>query len=143
MSFRRVAWSNQGCIANISADGYTVTLRNLYCDPATGLWKLSKGDEAKIVALVHEGHPLKHVSWSHPGTELAAADELGNISIYSLLIAINRCSISRRCVLGAEDSLSTIVGLMWLNQERAVSFPPTTPILRLTCAQVIIISSGG
>lgn len=118
---QRVAWSNQGCIANISADGYTVTLRSLYCDPTTGLWGLSKGDEAKVVALVHDGHPLKHVSWSHPGSELVVADKLGNVSIYSLLIAINRCSISRRCVLGAEDNLSTLVGLMWLNQERPLS----------------------
>ncbi|KAL8936278.1 MAG: hypothetical protein Q9211_004261 [Gyalolechia sp. 1 TL-2023] len=118
---QRVAWSNQGCIANLSADGFTLTLRALHCDPDTGLWRLSKGDEAKLVALVHDGHPLKHVSWSHPGTELAVIDKLGNISIYSLLISINRCTVSRRCVPDADDNLSAVVGLMWLNQERALS----------------------
>ncbi|KAL8709289.1 MAG: hypothetical protein Q9225_007469 [Loekoesia sp. 1 TL-2023] len=116
---QKAAWSNQGCIANISSDGYGVTLRNLLCDPATGLWGLSDGDEAKIISLVHNGHPLKHLSWSHSGTELAVTDILGNISVFSLLIAINRCTVSRRCVLGAEDNLSTIVGLMWLNQDRS------------------------
>lgn len=106
-----------------------MTLRNLHCDPTTGLWGLSEGDHAKIISLVHNGHSLKHLSWSLSGTELAVTDTLGNISVFSLLIAINRCTVSRRCVLGAEDNLSTVVGLMWLNQDRSVSASPTLSVL--------------
>ena len=84
---------------------------------------MSDGDEAKIVTLVHNGHALKHLSWSHAGTELVITDALGNISVFSLINAINRFNVSRRCVLGAEDSLSTVVGLTWLNQDRSVSLP--------------------
>lgn len=74
-----------------------------------------------MIALSHNGYPLKHLSWSHAGTELAVTDILGNISVFSLVHAINRCTISRRCALGAEDNLSVIVGLAWLNQDRSVS----------------------
>ncbi|KAL9060542.1 MAG: hypothetical protein Q9206_000986 [Seirophora lacunosa] len=117
---QKIAWSNQGCIASISNDGHSVNLRNLYCNPATGLWTLSDGEEAKIIALSHNGYPLKHLSWSHSGTELAVTDILGNISVFSPLLAINRCTVSRRCILGAEDNLSVIVGLAWLNQDRSL-----------------------
>lgn len=121
MFFRKLAWSNQGCVASIASDGHSVTLRNLYCSPVTGLWELSEGDEAKIIAVVHNGNPLKHLSWSHSGTELAVTDILGNISVFSLAVAINHCTVSRRCALGTEDNLSAIVGLSWLNQDRSVS----------------------
>ncbi|KAL8736286.1 MAG: hypothetical protein Q9166_000441 [cf. Caloplaca sp. 2 TL-2023] len=115
---QKITWSNAGCIASITSDGSSVILRNLYCDPATGLWTLSDGDDLGTVTMIHTGHTLKHLSWNHSGTELAVADTLGNISVFSLLVSINRCSVSRRCVLGAEDNLSAIVGLTWLNQDR-------------------------
>lgn len=108
-----------------------MTLRNLYCNPETGLWQLSKGDEVKIIAVTHNGLPLKHLSWSHSGTELAVTDILGNVSVFSLAAAINRCSLSRRCALGAEDDLSAIVGLAWLNQDRSVSASLANSILWL------------
>lgn len=105
-----------------------MNLRNLYCNPATGFWTLSDGEEAKVIALSHNGYPLKHLSWSHSGTELAVTDILGNISVFSLLLAINRCTASRRCILGAEDNLSVIVGLAWLNQDRSVSLLLAIPM---------------
>ncbi|KAI4142263.1 MAG: hypothetical protein LQ341_003264, partial [Variospora aurantia] len=123
MMHEKIAWSNQGCIASISSDGHSVSLRNLYCNSATGLWVLSDGEEAKMIALSHNGYPLKHLSWSHAGTELAVTDILGNISVFSLGHAINRCTVSRRCALGAEDNLSVIVGLAWLNQDRSHTGP--------------------
>ncbi|KAL8841731.1 MAG: hypothetical protein Q9176_003126 [Flavoplaca citrina] len=115
---QKIAWSNTGCIASIADDGCTAILRNLYCDPTSGLWKLSNGDEAKAVVQAHDRHTLKHLSWNHTGTELAVIDNLGNISVSSLLSSINRSSLSSRCVLGAEDDLSAPVGSMWLNQDR-------------------------
>ncbi len=105
----------------------------------TGLWELSQGDEAKIIAVTHNGIPLKHLSWSHSGTELAVTDILGNISVFSLAIAINHCTVSRRCALGAEDNLSAIVGLSWLNQDRSVSIIiQAHPMLWLIPAQAAI-----
>lgn len=118
---RKIAWSNTGCIASIANDGCTVILRNLYCDPVTGLWNLSDGDDAKATAQVHNGHTLKHLSWNHNGTDLAVIDTLGNISMSSLLTSVNHSSVSKRCVLGADDNLSVPVGSMWLNQDRQVS----------------------
>ncbi|CAL8583760.1 hypothetical protein XPA_009378 [Xanthoria parietina] len=115
---QKIAWSTTGCVASIAHDGCTVTLRNLYCDPATGLWNLSDGEDAKAIALLHNGHTLKHLSWNHTGTELAVIDTLGNISVSSLLTSFNHSSVSRRCMLGAEDNLSVPVGSMWLNQDR-------------------------
>ena len=85
------------------------------------MWSLSDGDEAKMIALVHNGQTLKHLSWNHTGTELAVIDTLGGISVSSLLNSVNRSSILKRCVLGAEDNLSIPVGSMWLNQDRPVS----------------------
>ncbi|KAL8701035.1 MAG: hypothetical protein Q9224_000687 [Gallowayella concinna] len=113
-----IAWSNAGCIASIAKDGCTVTLQSLFCNPSTGLWTLSDEDDAKIITRTHDGHILKHLSWNHSGTELAVIDTLGNVSVFSLLTSINRCSVSKRCVLGAEDNLSVPVGLTWLNQDR-------------------------
>lgn len=98
-----------------------MTLRNLYCNPSTGLWTLSDRDDVRTVTLVHEGLTPKHLSWNHSGTELAVTDTLGNISVISILTSINRW-VSKRCVWGAEDNLSDPVGLMWLNQDRLVSF---------------------
>ncbi|KAL8920524.1 MAG: hypothetical protein Q9172_004478 [Xanthocarpia lactea] len=115
---RKIAWSNTGCIATIANGGDTVTLRNLYCDPASGLWNLSDGDEAKEVALVHAGQTLKHLSWNDPGTDLAVIDTLGHISVFSLLTSINRCSVTKRCVLGVENNFSVPVGSTWLSQDR-------------------------
>ncbi|KAL8968144.1 MAG: hypothetical protein Q9183_002599 [Haloplaca sp. 2 TL-2023] len=88
---------------------------------AKGTWSLSGGDEASIITATHAGQVLKHLSWNHSGTELAVSDVVGNTSVYSVLVAVNRCSVSKRCVLEAEDNLSAVVGLAWLHQDRSVS----------------------
>ncbi|KAL8948995.1 MAG: hypothetical protein Q9222_004866 [Ikaeria aurantiellina] len=117
---QKIAWSNQGCIATISDNECTVILRSLFCDPHTGLWKLSEGDDGKLITRIHSGYRLEHLSWNHSGTDLAVTDVYGNVSVFSLLVAINRCSLSKPCELGVEDNLSAVVGLMWLNQDRTL-----------------------
>ena len=72
------------------------------------------------VATAHSEHQLVHLSWSHHGNELAIVDVFGQISIYSVFIAINRLSLYRRCVFDPEDHLSAIIGLTWLHLERLV-----------------------
>ncbi|KAL8997228.1 MAG: hypothetical protein Q9169_003421 [Polycauliona sp. 2 TL-2023] len=81
------------------------------------------GDDDRRIAPAHDGHTLKHLSWNHTGMELAVIDTRGNISVSSLVTSVNRCSVIRRCVLGAEDDLSVPVGSMWLNQDRALVLP--------------------
>ncbi|KAL8869589.1 MAG: hypothetical protein Q9174_004164 [Haloplaca sp. 1 TL-2023] len=125
---QKIAWSNQGCIATIARDGRSVILQSLYCDQLSGTWSLSDGDEAGIITATHAGQVLKHLSWNHSGTELAVSDTAGNTSVYSVLVAVNRCSVSKRCVLEAEDNLSAVVGLAWLHQDRSVSTKYYIPI---------------
>lgn len=72
------------------------------------------------VATAHSEHQIVHLSWSHHGNELAIVDAFGQISIYSMFIAINRLSLYRRCVLDPEDHLSTVIGLTWLHLDRVV-----------------------
>lgn len=65
-------------------------------------------------------HPLEHISWNHVGSELAVIDVFGRISIYSILIAMNRMVPLRSCAQDLEDDLGAIVGIMWLNPDRTV-----------------------
>ncbi|KAL8781895.1 MAG: hypothetical protein Q9194_000088 [Teloschistes cf. exilis] len=120
---QRIAWSNQGCIASIAENGCHVILRNLNCDPLTGLWRLSQGEDAKVVSTIHAAHALKHLSWNHSGTELAVTDIFGSLSIFSVSVAINRCTVTKRCAVDAEDNLNAIVGLAWLHQDRTLLLP--------------------
>lgn len=75
------------------------------------------------VATVHSGHQLVHLSWSHYGNELAIVNVFGQISIYSVFIAINRLSLYRRCVSDLEDHLSAVIGMTWLHLDKTVWLP--------------------
>ena len=93
---------------------------SLMCDSSNGQWRLSKEHLIDGVATAHSEHQLVHLSWSHHGNELAIVDAFGQISIYSVYIAINRLSLYRRCVLDPEDHLSAVIGLTWLHLDRPV-----------------------
>ena len=73
------------------------------------------------LSTTHNEHPLKHLSWNHTGTELAVTNVFGHITVYTVLMLINRCIVTRQSDLGVEDNLGAVVGLMWLNQDRSVS----------------------
>ena len=95
-------------------------LRHLLCDPADGQWCLGSEYVVDEVSVAHSDHPIVHLSWNPNGIDLAIVDVLGQLSIFSVLPPMNRLNLFRRCVVDPEDSLSTIVGLMWLNTERTV-----------------------
>lgn len=120
---QKLVWSRNGCIAYITRDGCNVVVRNLMCDSSDGQWRMSKEHLVDGVATAHSEHQLVHLSWSHHGNELAIVDAFGQISIYSLFIAINRLSLYRRCGLDPEDHLSAVVGLTWLHLDRPSYFP--------------------
>lgn len=120
---QKLVWSRNGCIAYITRDGCNVVVRNLMCDSSNGQWRMSKEYPVDGVVTAHSGHQLVHLSWSHHGNELAIIDAFGQISIYSVFIAINRLSLYRRCVPDPEDHLSAVIGMTWLHLDRISYFP--------------------
>ena len=117
---RKVAWSKLGCIAYITQGGQGVNIRNLLCRADDGKWTLSGDYPLNQISSVHEQPSLVHLSWNQTGSELAVVDIFGRISVFSILIAMNRFAVSRSCVVDQEDDLGAIVGLFWLNIDRPV-----------------------
>lgn len=115
-----MAWSKLGCIAYITQGGQAVNIRNLLCSAEDGKWTLSGDCPLNPSSAVLEQLNLVHLSWNQTGSELAVVDMFGRISIFSILIAMNRFATSRSCVLDQEDDLGAIVGLSWLNIDRPV-----------------------
>ncbi|CAL5871048.1 uncharacterized protein PFLUO_LOCUS5292 [Penicillium psychrofluorescens] len=116
----KIAWSRLGCIACISADGLRVNVRHLQCLSSDGKWVL--GDESPLgpVTEAHGSNPLVHLSWNETGSELAAVDCSGRISIYSISIALNSITGLRQASFDSSDDSNQIVGMMWLNSQRSI-----------------------
>jgi hypothetical protein len=119
-----------------------VNLRHLLCNPKDGRWKLSEEYVADEVSAVHSEHTIVHLSWNHMGNDLAIVDMYGQISVFTILIALNRLTVSRRCIIDPEDNLCALVGFTWLNTERMVFMG--VPIIKID-ADVIasFVSSRG
>lgn len=118
-----MTWSKCGCIAYITKDGRGVNIRHLLCSPDDGQWRLSEEGLEDEVSAVHSEHQIVHLSWNHPGNDLAIVDIFGQISVFAIFIALNRLIVSRRCAVDPADNLSSVVGLKWLNTERMVRLP--------------------
>ncbi len=71
---------------------------------------------------MHTEHQLVHLCWNHSGAELAITDVFGRISVFVIPSALNRIVAVRSCKVDPEDSLSAVVGLMWLYTEKSVRF---------------------
>ncbi|KAL5357003.1 mediator complex, subunit Med16 [Aspergillus floccosus] len=117
---QKIAWSKQGCIANITQDASRVNLRHLECRPTDGKWVLSDDTQLLPVTEVHGGHPLVHLCWNEVGSELAVVDSSGRVSIYSISFALNSLSGQRQGAFDPDDDGAQIVGMMWLNVHRSV-----------------------
>ncbi|KAI9801030.1 MAG: hypothetical protein M1825_003565 [Sarcosagium campestre] len=115
---QRIAWSKLGCVAHITTDGQGFGVRSLLCNSETGKWSLSDDYPVPRAQMAHEGHQIVHLSWHHSGSELAVIDALGGISIYTMVIAMNRLTASRLPIADQEDDLSGVVGMAWMNLER-------------------------
>lgn len=111
-----------GCVAYISPDGVRVGVRHLQCRPSDGKWQLSEESSLASVTEAHSGSQLVHLSWNETGTELAVVDCLGRISIYSLSMALNSITGLRQASFDSSDDSNQIVGMMWLNTSRSVSY---------------------
>lgn len=121
-NFRKVAWSRMGCIASISSDGLRVSTRHLQCNPSNGKWALSEESPLAPVTEAHGGNILVHLAWNEAGTDLAVADCLGRVSIYSISMALNSITGLRQASFDSGDDRNQVVGMMWLSTGRAVSF---------------------
>lgn len=95
-------------------------LRHLMCDTRDAQWKMSQEYYIDGVTTVHNEHQIVHLCWSHSGTELAIVDAFGHLSIYNVLLAINRLNVLRRFASDPDDNLSSVVSLMWVYSDRKV-----------------------
>lgn len=121
-----IAWSKWGSIASITANGTALELRNLRCDPENGAWALSEPTVTPSFSTAMEGGPLKHLSWSPTGSDLAAIDAAGRVTILSVFSSLNKPVLSRIGQGDPSDDLHAVVGSYWLN---LASFPPNRPTI--------------
>lgn len=112
---RSVAWSKWGSIATIASNGTDLELRNLRCHPGNGTWALSDPTITSSTIPAPEGGPLRHLSWSPTGSELAIIDSVGRITIMGLFSTLNKSSLQRPSQLDPVDDLHRVVGSFWLN----------------------------
>ncbi|KAL9116271.1 MAG: hypothetical protein Q9187_007206, partial [Circinaria calcarea] len=129
---QKVAWSKNGCIAYITSDGRSVRLANLRCGPANGVWEQDSHADSLLaghILRIYKGRELAHLSWNSTGLELLVADVYGRLSIFSTsLVSINRVAAAKVWITDPEDNLNTLVGMTWLNVERAISL--SRPVVR-------------
>ncbi|KAL3428047.1 RNA polymerase II mediator complex subunit sin4-like protein [Phlyctema vagabunda] len=112
-----IAWSKWGSIASIHPNGTTLEFRNLRCHPDDGSWALSEPSETPQLTMDFDGGPLKHLSWSPNGAELAVIDSCGRITILLLSNSINKPTLSRQCHADQPDDLHAVAGCLWLNNS--------------------------
>ncbi|KAI9738670.1 MAG: mediator complex subunit [Cirrosporium novae-zelandiae] len=114
---QRIAWSKNGCVASLSNGGQEIQVRCLFCRQNDGSWILSESVPVKGTTASF-AHPLVHLSWNHSGTDFAAVDSYGRISIFVMNIAVKRYGLSRSSSLDQEDDMAALVGMFWLSQAR-------------------------
>lgn len=136
---RGVAWSKWGSIASIASNGAALELRNLRCHPDNGSWSLSEATVTPNFTTALEGGPLKHLSWSPTGCDLAVIDAAGRVTILSVFSTLNKPSLSRPCSSDPADDLHGIVGSYWLN---LAPYPPQRPVsLRFAGLELHVLTS--
>jgi hypothetical protein len=122
---RGIAWSKWGSIAAIASNGAALELRNLRCNPENGTWALSEPTATPNFSSAQDGGPLKHLSWSPTGSDLAVIDAAGRITILAVFSSLNKPSLSRPCGGDPADDLHGIVGCYWLN---IAPYPSNRPV---------------
>lgn len=114
---QRIAWSRQGTIASISADGFSVELRYLRTNPHDGMWGLSEPTPCSQISGSHNfsGGPIVHLAWAATASpELAIIDAAGRVSILTFSMNLNRPYPLRTWDVDTIDDLHSVVGAYWL-----------------------------
>lgn len=126
IKYRGIAWSKWGSIASIAANGSDLELRNLRVNPEDGSWALSEPTLTPSFSAAQDGIPLKHLSWSPTGSDLAVIDASGRVTILDIFSSLNKPSLKRSCQLDdPADDLHAVVGCHWLN---VAPFPANRPV---------------
>ncbi|KAG4032195.1 hypothetical protein MFRU_007g01070 [Monilinia fructicola] len=110
-----IAWSKWGSIASITSNGTGLELRNLRCHPENGVWGLSEPTVIPQLTNNLDGGPLKHLSWSPTGSELAVIDSAGRVTILQIFSSLNKPMMCRPCNPDTADDLHAVVGCFWLS----------------------------
>ncbi|POS87746.1 hypothetical protein EPUL_001131 [Erysiphe pulchra] len=110
---QQIAWSKCGSIASVASNGYTLEIRFLRCHPKTGNWELSKPSTPSFTS-TQDGGPIRHLSWSSTGCDLAVIDSAGRVTILSIFSSLNKLAITRNYQVDTADDLQTPVGSYWL-----------------------------
>ncbi|THV55740.1 hypothetical protein BGAL_0004g00630 [Botrytis galanthina] len=110
-----IAWSKWGSIASITPNGSGLELRNLRCHPEDGTWGLSEATVIPQLTNNLDGGPLKHLSWSPTGSELAVTDSAGRVTLLQIFSSLNKPMMCRPCGPEPADDLHAVVGCFWLN----------------------------
>lgn len=126
LAFRRgIAWSKWGSIASITSNKAAIELRNLRRHPDDGSWALSEPTVTPPFTTTLDGGPLKHLSWSPSGSDLAVIDAAGRVTILGLWATLNKPTLHRPSQVDPADDLHRVVGCYWLN---LAPLPPARPV---------------
>ncbi|KAF1817517.1 hypothetical protein P152DRAFT_21888 [Eremomyces bilateralis CBS 781.70] len=110
---QNISWSRFGLLAAISSDNKSVELYNFSRDPQDGEWKLSQKIPFRIPPLP-EGSYFSHVAWSYLGNDLALADSVGHVHVFSMGNSLGRLQPLHSTSRGHFGDVTSIVGLHWL-----------------------------
>ncbi|KAF2276186.1 uncharacterized protein EI97DRAFT_433591 [Westerdykella ornata] len=111
---RKIAWSNTGCVASISPDGYAVYLRVFLRDPLTRAWSL--GNETQLDFNNETGtFQFVHLSWSRLGNDLVVVDTAGRVFLFTCQMVLGRMVPTRVETTQSESELDVVVGMHWLS----------------------------
>jgi mediator of RNA polymerase II transcription subunit 16 len=121
---RRIAWSRLGGIAYITPDSSEVRFRCLKFYQRTAKWELSKDYPIVQRPATDENHAFVHLEWSQTGMDLAVADTVGRISVFTFsTTAVNNSTAALIAAVDPQNELDRAVGMFWLNPDRPVGCP--------------------
>lgn len=115
----KIAWSRTGCIGAIDND--SVKFSYLRCIDGENY---GFSTPSTITRPQNNGTPFKHLSWNPSGNDIAAVDVQGDISVFSInntgaFSSVFDSSTSSEQQQQEMHEMDSIVGLKWLNNEKA------------------------
>jgi mediator of RNA polymerase II transcription subunit 16, fungi type len=115
LGYRTLAWSRQGTIASVAADGRSIDLYFIRSHPKDGAWGLSEPTPWTQLGAGFQGGPIAHLAWAATSNpELAVIDTAGRVSIWNFNQNLNRPSQVRSWDSDSIEDVNAVVGCYWL-----------------------------